>query len=118
MNTNRKSKTLAATLVAFALLFLSGCKTTSPQESASTIKVTSPMGKSVDVSLPKNLETEGFELVVNPGTGEYRLSADTLKTDASGVIDSAGEANAKATAAAAAAIEKIADRLPISTGQP
>lgn len=73
------------------------------------------MGKSVAITLPKNLDAEGLEVVVNPTTGEYKLTATKLRTDASGVIDSAG-------AAQATAIGKLTDTVtalaPLLTPKP
>ena len=114
MKTSTAKLILAAALAAFACFSFTGCQVATPQDTASTIKVSSAMGKSVDVALPKNLEAEGLEVVVNPATGEYRLTATKIRTDASTVLDTAANANAAATASAAAAVQAIVERIPIN----
>lgn len=112
MNKRTARFIFAAVLAGLAFTSFTGCQSSNAQDSASTLKVGNPVGKNVEVSLPKNMEAENLEMVINPQTGEYRLSADSLRTDASGVIDSVGAANAQATAAAAEALRTIADKFP------
>lgn len=87
----------------------------SPRDASTSIKIASPMGKAVEVTLPKNLDAKGLAVTVNPTTGEYKLTAEALRTDASGVIDSAG-------AAQATAIGKLTDTVtalaPLLTPKP
>lgn len=95
---------LAAALCACALL-VTGCFT-KPDFAATKLKVTNPLGKSIEITLPKDLDATELDVSADPATGTYHLKAKTLKTDASTVIESAATAQADA-------IGKLADTLKI-----
>lgn len=90
-----------------SVLCFTGC-ISQPIEAASTrLKVTNVTGKSVEITLPKNLDATKLKLTINPTSGEYELSADKIVTDASTVIDSAAAAQAQAMASLGNAISSL-----------
>lgn len=99
------------------VLGTTGCLNTPAniEAGASRLTVSNAMGKSVDVVLPKNLDAENLQVVVNPATGEYMLSADKFRTDASTVIDSGAKASADALGKMADVIKEV---VPLVAPQP
>lgn len=68
-----------------------GCASKVVDASATKLKA-----GNIEIQLPKNLDADELEVSINPKTGEYKLTAKKLKTDASGVIDSAAKIQAEA----------------------
>lgn len=97
-------RTIIACAVLLLGLFAVGCASKNIEAGSSRLSVTNPMGKSLDVVLPKNLDAVNLQIVVNPKTGEYMLSADKFTTDASTVIETAASKQADT-------IGKLADTL-------
>ena len=94
---------LAAVLAASALILM-GCASHSIEQASTSLKFSNGMGKSFEVTLPKNLDATKLAVTVNPETKEFSLKADQIKSDASTVIESAATAQAEA-------IGKLADTL-------
>lgn len=88
-------KYLTQLLISLCLLLLcvgaTGCASKVVDASATKLKA-----GNIEIQLPKNLDADELEVSINPKTGEYRLTAKKLKTDASGVIDSASKIQAEA----------------------
>ena len=85
-----KSLLLLSLLTLSATLF-TGCASRTIDASSTKLRA-----GNIEIQLPKNLDAESLEISINPKTGEYRLTAAKLKTDASGVIDSASKIQAEA----------------------
>lgn len=77
-----------------------GCAT------ATRVTVTQPGGKTITVVLPKNYSAEQLAFDLDPATGALRFRGSQLRSDASGVIDSAGRATGEV-------IEKITPLVPL-----
>ncbi|AHF90208.1 hypothetical protein OPIT5_08280 [Opitutaceae bacterium TAV5] len=85
-------------LLAAALLAAPGCsllKHNSPQDAATTIRVTSPAGASYAVTIAKDTQFQNLSLRF----GDIALAADSITGNASAPLAVAGENNAKAGAA-------------------
>lgn len=91
-----KAKLLIISSVIISALFFSGCASRSLKEASTSFKVSNAMGKSIELTLPKNLDATELKVTVDPTTGQYSLEAKTLKADASTVIESASAAQADA----------------------
>lgn len=107
MRTNRPSVIglLTSVLCLLAIsIFTTGCASRSIEAASTRLKVSNVTGKSVEVSLPKNLDATNLKVSIDPATGKYELSADKLVTDASTVIETASAAQARA-------IEKLSGTL-------
>lgn len=104
MNIARSIVLIACTLCA---LLTTGC-IARPIEAASTrLKVQNVTGKSVEITLPKNLDATGLVVTANPATGVYELRAQKMVTDASTVIDSAAAAQAQALASLSSTLNAL-----------
>src|SRR5579871_1060349 len=107
----------AAPLIAIGLLLLSGglagCSTTGSTIDAATttLKVSSPKGQTFAVAFPKELNSSKFVLDLDPATGHVKVTADTIQTSSSQIIENAGNASAQATLAMAQAFQSIAPAL-------
>lgn len=80
-------------LMSFFLLLCSGCAST-------RLDVRTPEGLHVRVSLPKNMHAEGLRVEVQGNT----LTARTLTTDASSVVEAQGQILSNAAGQAASAL--------------
>lgn len=93
----------SVSLIACALvaLYATGCTTAAGTIDAATTKVEIRTGKNKGyaIAFPKELQTTGFHMLINPKTGEIKLDADQLKSSSTGIIESAGVAQAQAMAA-------------------
>lgn len=94
---------LTTALCACAMILM-GCASRTIEQASTSLKFSNGMGKSFEVTLPKNLDATKLAVTVNPETKEFSLKADQLKSDASTVIESAAAAQAEA-------IGKLADTL-------
>ena len=96
-------------------LATAGCASRNIESTSTRLKVVNPTGKDIDVTLPKNFDAEGFKIVINPKTGNYELSADKLRTDASGVIETATSKQAEALGKLAEAVIYLAPKKTAET---
>lgn len=114
----KTTRLLAASVVAVAATLFSGCASRIIEAASSELRVETPDAK-VSVKLPKELDAKTFALVVNPTTGEYKLTAETLKSSSQGVIDRAGAAQAEALAEMSrtlnALVPLVAPFVPVKT---
>jgi hypothetical protein len=102
---------LVGLLALSASLLAPGCSS-KPADTATRLSVSNPMGKSVEVVLPKNFKATDLDLSVDPSTGTYHLKATKLDADASTVLEAAGAAQAQALAQLSGTISQI---LPLLT---
>ena len=86
---------IAAVLLTLGL-FHGGCASPNIEAASSRLKITDDQGKSVEVLLPKNLDATNLVIVINPKTGDYKLTADKFRADATGVIESGSAKQADA----------------------
>jgi hypothetical protein len=103
---NSRRLLLLAGLAAVSLLF-TGCASRTISAASTRLEVATLGGRSVVVSLPKEVEAEGLVVEVNPATGAYTLRADRLVTKSEAVIDAAGSAQAAAITALAGAVQTL-----------
>jgi hypothetical protein len=88
---HRISQLLISLSLVLALASTTGCASKVVDAAATKLKA-----GNIEIQLPKNLDADELEVSINPKTGEYKLTAKKLKTDASGVIDSASKIQAEA----------------------
>lgn len=97
---------LGLALLAVAALS-TGCASRTIEAASTRLEVSTLGGKSVVVTLPKELDATDLAVEVDPSTGTYRLSAAKLATKSEGVIDAAGTAQAAAITALAGAVQTL-----------
>lgn len=109
-----KSARCLLRLFAFAVLLASPLLTGCNFIPAASTKIRVPLanGQSAELVLPKNVHADSLDIVIDPKTGEYRLKAKTLRTDASGVIDSAATAQAQALGSLAETVRALVPLAP------
>lgn len=83
------------------IAFGSGCTTAARTIDAATTKIEIQQGKDKGfaVAFPKELQATKLDLSIDPKTGTIKLTADQLKSSSTGIIESAGVAQAQAMAA-------------------
>jgi hypothetical protein len=86
---------ISAILGLCAMLF-TGCASGVISSASTKLEVKNPNGKTVSFTFPKELDAKGFDLTVDPVTGAITLKSETITTSSTGVIDSAGKAQAQA----------------------
>ena len=93
---------LALIAALFTLTFtLTSCTTARGTIDAATTKIEIRQGKNKGfaVAFPKELQATKLDLRIDPQSGEIKLTADQLKSSSTGIIESAGVAQAQAMAA-------------------
>ncbi|RRJ96720.1 hypothetical protein Ga0100231_023330 [Opitutaceae bacterium TAV4] len=106
-------KTVFTIALLAALAVLSGCaafQKTNAGDAATRLQFSTADGRHVELVLPKNMAAEKLELVA----GDYILRADSLKTDASTVMDSAGAANAAQAQSLAEMTKVVGGLVPLA----
>jgi hypothetical protein len=108
-----KNKTLILSgLIGLCVMLFSGCMASDTIRAASTkLEVTNPAGKSVSFTFPKELDAKGFDLHVDPVTGAINLKSEAITTSSTGVIDSAGRAQAQAMSDMAKALNSVVSKV-------
>jgi len=67
-------------------------------------------GRRASIVIPKNLKSESLDFEFNPVTGAVSLKTKKLSTDASTVIESAGDAQANAIGELSATVRDLSAR--------
>ena len=93
-------------LVLFAALTFAGCGAFPINATATKLVMEAPDGRKASITLPKNLDASGAVLDLKPD-GTLHFEATSLRSDASGVINSAA-------AMQASAIEKLSDSVKVA----
>ena len=102
---------ITAALCAFAFASM-GCASTVIGAAASKYRVQTSDGKTVDVTLPKEIQADGFDFLLNPHTGEVHLKARSLTTSSQRLVDSAAIAQAQSIGKLTEALAVVLARLP------
>jgi hypothetical protein len=101
-------KKIIALLGLAALLACStGCATKIIDAQATKLVVSTPAGKTFEVSFPKELDAKKLDLSVDPATGIINLKADSLKSSSQGIIESASAAQADAIGQLSGVVDKL-----------
>lgn len=89
------------------LLAQTGCASRTISAASTRLEVGTLGGRTVVVTLPKEMDATGLVVEVNPGTGTYTLRAEKLVTKSEAVIDAAGAAQTAAINALAGTVQTL-----------
>lgn len=93
--------------LAAVLALSTGCVSRTISAASTRLEVGTLGGKTVVVTLPKEVDAVGLVVEVNPASGSYTLRAERLVTKSEMVIDAAGNAQAAAITALAGAVQTL-----------
>lgn len=104
----KSSRNLLVGLWAFCvILFSTGCASRTIEAATTKVEVQQSKNKGFAISFPKELDATKLDVAIDPKTGEMHIKADRLKSSSTGIIESAGAAQAQSIANLTAAIAGI-----------